>query len=210
MPRTKARIAALRVSGGAGLCRRPGGAFAHGIIHQYQAGDMRIAVFMHVGEHIQHAERPAEQHRRLAAELPDQLRYVPPAPERIVAGLGHLAIALAARVEGNDPVYAREILDLPREDPGGHGPARYQYDGGGLGLTLVDVMQPHAVAGDETAVGRACRGTCAQNEKGDQKRDRKPENHGPAHASVCAEVAAPCQHARTPPRRRTSPRMSAS
>src|ERR1700761_5782302 len=110
-----------------------------------------------VGEAVEHAERPAEQHDLRHAQGVQKLGDVlAPAAGGVAVGR-HLGIALAARIKGDDAAETVEIGDLRSEDPGGHGPARNEdqhmvgrVTPGGLGI---DVVEIDAVTRGEIAAG---------------------------------------------------------
>ena len=150
----------------------------------------------HIGERIEHAQRPSHHERRHRFQICDQFGDILPSPTRLIAMCRHIRRSLAARVERHDVILLRERLDLLSPDPGRHGPARHKDDGVAGARSGLQVVQPHPIAGLEVPVlrrnpGLSCRRPGHRRQQ--QESDNQTLAGGRQHTARTPSCAAPCQ-----------------
>src|ERR1022692_1162200 len=97
-------------------------------IHQHNPPDIIGAELFGILRQFAARHRPAHEDRVLQAKLIHEF-FVVARP-----GFGHVAVgrlvalALRTRIDGNDVISLRELIDLLLPDPGRHRPARNEYD----------------------------------------------------------------------------------
>ena len=152
-----------------------GRVLADGIVDQDEAGDEAVAVFGDVGQAVEDAERPADEHDGAVAVGGDQFGDVLAATLIGVARGGDLALALAAGIKREDVVAGRESVELLLEDPGRHGPAGDEHDRVARGIAGFDNVQADVVSRGEGEIARG-RG-CGSSEQRSQDETEQNEPH---------------------------------
>ena len=197
------------------------GLLSHGIVHQHEPGEQPVAMRVHIGERIQHAQRPGDHDDRHRGQVGDQFGDVLRPPVRLIPTRRGLGLALPARIEGDHVIGPAEGAELLRPDPGRHGPARDEDQRMAGGRAGLEVVQPRTVAGDEESVvdgeavgrgGRPCAGGQHQGQQRKHEPDSQPApSHGtqmrnPARVVSITNTPRPTGSHPRPARGRTSPR----
>ena len=103
-----------------------------GVVDEDEAGKVGSAELVDIRDEFVDRHGPADQDDGLELEAVDDGFDVSGSRGGVKAFAIASGAALAARVHGDDAVVGFEVVELVVPDPGGHGPARDEEDGGGF------------------------------------------------------------------------------
>jgi hypothetical protein len=135
-------------------------------VHQHEAGDVSCAESLDHLEDFDNPEGPTDQDHGLRPKVAYELVHI------LCAAIDEVSVAdprratLRAWVQGDDAVRPGEVAELWLPDISRHRPARDEDDRRPGSRT--QVVEPHAIAGDEPLVGHAgeCRRLGAGMDRG--------------------------------------------